>query len=311
MTAATVHAIEPARKQRPSDKTVVLAKAHLRISRKPVLLSGVEPGRLITIQPSHFGTVDVDRRYQRDKITEEINDLIYVLQNGGDVPDPITVVRRTYRENGDLSGKLWIIDGQQRFMAHMECGVSIRAMCHDVESLEAEKAFFLAMNSRRVVGANTFVNSWPGAVADIIRHASDTPGHPLYRRVMWRGSGGDAIGAAVLVRGIVAAATSQVAGGRIDHMLNMAETAVREPRSRLKAEGFLAVCGHVFPTGYAPILAVSALARVCAERWAVRIETPSAAVLSRLRRINWRVEVPSYAERFRPVLEARIKKLWR
>jgi len=308
---ASVTPQKVSKKQKVSDKAVVMAKQHLRVSRKPVLLSGVQPGKLITITPTHFGNVDVDRRYQRDKITEEINDLIYVLQNGGDIPDPITVVKRLYKEDGVQSGKLWIIDGQQRFMAHLECGRDIRAMCHEVETLEAEKAFFLAMNARRVVGANSVVNSWPGAVADLLKRVDGTVGHPLYGRVMFKASGAEMIGAAILVRGLLAVMTDAVGGGRIDHLLNAAETALKGPRQRLKAEAFLGLIGQVFPHGYAPILPVVALGKVAFERWSFKIETPASAVIAKLRRVNWKAEVPSYAERFRPVLEAHIRRLWK
>lgn len=312
MSIATMAKAEGTRKRngpRPNDKTQIMARQHQRISRKPILLSGVEPGKRITIKASEFDQVDVDRRYQRDKITSEINDLIYVLQNNGEIPDPITVVRRTFSEDGRVSPKLWIIDGQQRFMAHLECGRDIQAVCHGVDSIEAEKAFFLVMNTRRSVGANSFVQSWPWLSAEMVRRVDTSRGHPLYGRVAFTSTGKSRIGAAILVRGMAAAMTGQIQVGRIDHVLNAADAAIKDAKNRSRAEAFLGAVGHAFPA-YAPMLAVVAFGRVCAERWAERIEGPSATIASRIRRINWRAEVPGFAERFRPVLEARIKKLW-
>lgn len=301
-----------ASKRRRTSATVK-GKDPRRTVRLPLVLQGVEPGKLTTIPVSKFGDVDVDRRYQRDRIGSEINDLIYVLQHGGEIPDPITVVRRNYVEGSATSpsDKLWIIDGQQRFWAHLECGVPVKAMVHGVDSLDAERDFFLAMNTDRSVNANAYVYSWKGPSAELLRRADSIPSHPLYGRIQFRGSGAEKIGARVLISGMVSLLYGNPASGATPLQLNRVDARMKDPGMTSRCEAFISVVGRVFPQGYATVLAVQALGIVARDRWAKRIETPSEATLLRLSKINWKNEVPGYSAKFLPVLQSLISRVWR
>jgi len=303
--------VKTARRTKKTESEALRAAADKRRIRVPLILKGIEPGKRQTIQVAQFGQVDVDRRYQRDRISDEINDLIYVLQHGGKVLDPITVVRRRFAENGVVSNKLWIIDGQQRFMAHMEVGEPIDAIVHTADSLEAEKAFFLVMNTRKTVSANLTVNSWPGRAGELIRRVADNSGHSLHGRVALRVNGQALIGAAILVRGVYAALGAGDGTGDTKSLLYKIDLELAKPQQMLQAEAFLSLVGRVFPRGYTPVLAVMALGCIANERWAKHIETPPPSVIARLSRVDWKNEVHSYSSKFLPVMKETVRRNWR
>jgi hypothetical protein len=283
-----------------------------RTARIPLVLKGVEPPKRQTIPVSMFGLVDVDKRYQRDQISEEIGDLIYVLQHGGVIPDPITVVRRKYAEDGVVSNKLWIIDGQQRFMAHMEVGKPIDAQVHDVHSLEEERAFFIVMNTRKTVSSNRIVNSWAGKSAELIRRVDVESTHPLYGRISFNTNGQSVIGAAIIARGLCAVLCLDSATGDTKSVLNKVDRELGKGGIQaLRAEAYLSLIGRVFPKGYAPVLPIIALGEVARERWEAHLVTPSPTVIGRVSRINWRNEAPSWAIRFLPLLVNKVRKVWK
>lgn len=292
-----------------------------RLTRATVV-TGIEAvGKRTTITPGMFDKIDVDRRYQRDRIGPKVNELIEVIQSGGVIPDPITLCKRRWSEDGQVraSDKLWLIDGQQRFFAAMETETTIEALIYESDSLEAERNFFLAMNNSRIVNANVTVKAWPGPITILLKAVESNPDHPLYGRVEWSRTGGEHIGAAVLVRGLVAVTTGVFYGGDIQKMLSRADTAIqKDSAAKARATQFCRLIAHVFPRGYAPILAVSALGIVASRRWAqvkyndpALLPLPTTAQMDRMSRINWLAEVPSSAIRFRPVLEQMIDRAWR
>jgi hypothetical protein len=302
-----------ARRATRASSPMVAEKADSTRRRTPVLVKGVGAGKQTTITPDKFHLVDVDRRYQRDRISDEVLDLVYVLQKGGSIPDPVTLARRTFSEPGIDPRKLWIVDGQQRFMAHLELGRAMQAIVYEVESLEAEKTFFLAMNSRVQVSSNSIVHSWPGPVAAQLRTANETPGHPMHDRVQFA-RGGDKIAAGIIIRSLDALLSSSVnaRGSSMQARLSHADLSMRTtPHARERVDCFLRLLGSVFPTSYAHTLGCLALARVAQSRWRGEPYLPSASVLARLRAVNWTSVVPSSSGKFLPIVVSHVEKIWR
>lgn len=311
MTAKTAAAASvPKRKSAGIENEAVRAKAITQRVNKPVLLKGVSLGALITVKPSAYKLLDIDPEYQRGEVKAEVNSLVAAIEAGGFIPDPVTLVKRTW-VNGTDASKLWIIDGQQRVAAFQLMDREFQAMVYTADSYEAEKNFFLVMNTRQAVNASTFVHSWPGLGAELIRRANDQEGHPLHGRVLWGPGSGARIAGAILVKGLLGAASGSAAGGSIQNTLSRLDHALKDHDARERARLFLELVAHVFPTSYAPTLAMQALGQVAYRRWLKgALNLPAARRMSNIAVLKWDKLVPSYAARYRGVLELEIDKRW-
>ncbi len=285
----------------------IRASAMKRRIDMPVIVKGVGPRKAVTITKSMYSRIDVDPTYQRDVVPTEVNDLILALSSGGAVVDPVTLVSRSWASDG----KLYVVDGLQRATAYMHLDLPFEADVHEVESIEAERQLFIAMNSRKAVTPNKIVMSWSGPSAALLRAVNAQPDHPMFGRVQW-GGGGERIGAVILCRGMIAASSSLKEMGDVRSVLSRLDYTITQPAAKARAALFLRLVGIVFPRSYAPLLPVVALGRVAYERWNGRDpELPPPAILSRLSRINWPVIVPSYAGKFTSIVVDKIKSVWK
>lgn len=279
--------------------------------RKPVVLTGIGPAKRVLIEPKSFHLLDVDLRYQRDRINIEVGDLVEAIRQGGLVPDPITVCMRTFKENGKISPKYWIIDGQQRAWAYLMLDRAFWADVHSSDSLDAEREFFIVMNQRVGISARQMVESWSGPSAVLLRKVAATSGHPLAGRVSFRQTGGP-MAASSLIRGMHAAMCGVPSNGRIDQILQRCDAAmVSSKRAVERAESYLAIIRDVFPNGYAKTLPLTTIGVVAHRRWKDRIDLPSRLIRSKMRRINWDEHAPSPSIKWLPVVLPVVERAWK
>lgn len=276
-----------------------------------MVCKGIGPGELVTIEKRQFDFLDVDRRYQRDRIGHRVNDLIEAIRSGGIVPDPVTLVKRTFKEPGIDPNKLWIIDGQQRAFAFLSLDMPFRAMLHTSASLDDESNFFLVMNNRTNVNSNVIVHTWPGHAGRIIRSAAADPEHPLYGRVDFKGHKG-AYRASVLAAA-VANAVNIGDRGNIQDVLARIDGAVgRDSHNIARSKGVLSLVGMIFPSGNPPAVVARALGEAAYRKWADlgNAPLPCRKCVYNVSRLNWRVLAPTNADGFKETLVNNIVKRW-
>jgi hypothetical protein len=276
--------------------------------RRPPVVTGILSTRFAIIPAAELGALRIDETYQRGRIDGMAQDLIYVLRNKGQVPSPIHVVER---ENGAR----FIVDGQQRFWAHMDVEVDLPALIHRVKDFETEKLLFIALNSYARVSPGIMVRSWPGPSASLIVEVSETKDHPLYRRVNFglhgRGRAGlGSFGAVALLHGIATVADGAIARGHIVHLLSSADARVTKAAARARADTLLRFAPEVFLSVAPRPIFLRSLAQVSHTRWGNEPALPRDSVLTALRRINWKDLIPEYTDRFRPLVVAEIEKRW-
>lgn len=286
----------------------MLAAARAKRVNHPLLVTGVGPGRYTMLPVEEHKQLNIDERYQRIKIPSEISQLVYVLRSGGVVPDPITVAKRK-------DGTLWVIDGQQRMWAYFECRIPMPMMIHPVDGFESERTWFLVMQQGVAVNADAMVYSWSGRGAEMIRGAADRPGSPILDRVNFgRGTRGLSFGAAILAKACNALLYHNVpsaSGGRISIVLSRLDAAMESSSASLKMSAFFKLMAEIIPTTHrVKILTAVALGRVAGARWYAKVEYPSPAIISKIRRINWDALVPTYAAKYLPSVIHEIERKW-
>jgi hypothetical protein len=143
------------------NEKVLVAQGKTRM-RTTLIVEGISDPTSHMIEPAEFTRLEIDARYQRGR-TNEVNDLIHVLKNGGKVYDPVTLCRRKGGET------LYIVDGHQRFWAHHDCGLPMPAIIYESTGWEAEALLFQAMNMRRGLTPDIIVKSHQGPGAALLR----------------------------------------------------------------------------------------------------------------------------------------------
>jgi hypothetical protein len=301
-------------KAKAATKAAKKAPAANKVNIPLLIPEGARRIKSVVLQPSSK-LVQIDRvQYQRDPIRSEVRDLTYVLNHGGIFPHPLIVAKRTY---GPQDGLIWIIDGQQRWLAAVDANKAVNAELWEVDSLEAEKILFIICDTMKILNANLTVNSWPGPVSALIRGASENPEHPLFGRVALRKGGGDSmIGAAILARGLCALLSLDPGTGETQGVLRKVDKKLQEgPQNRIRADALLNLIGRVFPSGHAPVLAAIAIGQRAKEKWAEDLQMPSKHTIQRLSKVDWRCGpgrlVPSWAIRFLSVIYDVVKGIWR
>lgn len=286
----------------------VRAAAEARTNRAPLVVQGISLGRLITIKPSAFDRLDVDPSYQRGE-TGMVGDLIRVLQAGGQVLDPVSLCRRPWQD----PDKMWIVDGYQRVCAFQQLQVPFQAILYDSDSLDAEKKFFVSLNSRKAVSADLIVKSWVGPSGAMIRAADANPAHPLCGRIhMQQGTNRAKIGGTILARGMLAAATGLEPNGSAQRVLARLDHAISEKAAnKARAEHFMRLFPAVLTDKVPSVFVVIALAHVAYDRWKIEIAPPKTSVIEKLRVIRWDQEVPALTKKYQPVLAELVKRAWR
>jgi hypothetical protein len=289
-----------------SDKMFAAAKE--RRARQPVIVTGVQTLSEITvIAVEEFKKLNVCEVYQRLRITGEVNDLITVLKSGGQILDPIDVAERQ-------DGSWWILDGQQRFWAHYECVVPIRAQIHRVQTLEQEAQLFTVLNSRIRVSSDGIVKAHTGPTATMIREYAERAESPFHGNISF-GNPHTRLpfSATTVAKALSAVLRDAFLNGQINHILGYADDAIVSTEGKYLAKRFfdlMAIACNL--TARNKALYVIALARVARRHWKNGHATmPTKMSCLSLRSLNIDGLVPTQATRFLPVIEAEIEKRWR
>jgi hypothetical protein len=268
-----------------------------------------------------FDRIEIDPRYQRKVVANVVNPFSMALKKGGSSLAPIVLVRRSFKDEYTKPGMLYLLDGQQRVLAHLSAEVDkIQAVIYRSDSIDAEMRAFSILNTTPVkVGGNQIVRAMGGPACDFIRECDEDPEHPFYGRALWAGSGRVSatanIGALMTLKGM-AMAVGVVKGSGKGLTPAYLVPKLDANFNRSKADAFLRVLARsvkIEAKYAANFLFVLGLGQVCAERWQDgRIVVPTHAQCSRLARVDWQaVGRGSVSLGMLPVICERIKRTWK
>lgn len=281
----------------------VLATAVARRKASPLVLRDLGRPRFVVLEPNDLTKLNIDERYQRAQITTECHRIVHALKSGGSVPAAIAVAKR-----GD--GSMWIVDGQQRWWACLDCQHPLPALIYDISNWDVERDLFNVLNDHIALNAESVVHAHSGPTAAMIREAADKPGHALCGHVGFRRRSRP-YSAPLLARGILAAATGLTPSGNIKQVLARSDFALQEVLSVERAQSYLTLIPLIFPaTTTLRFLAAIAIGKVAHERWAERATIPSPRVYERLKRVNWETVTPTRELRQLTVMEDHVRRRW-
>lgn len=248
----------------------------------------------------------IDTRYQRDEVTNEVNDLIVVLKKGGVIPDPISVAERKY---GDR--KRYIVDGQQRWWAHVDTGTPIQAIIYHVNSFEDEVALFHALNTVTRVTPETRLRSLPGPAGEALRKLNEQQGSALYQKITFTPGGGQ-FGAMIVLRGMTALLSNTKTNGGLDRVAPVFDRYYRmNPKVAEKmVEYYTTLIGLVFEDQRLNSVAAVALGRMAYAAFLHGGELPSGQQLRRLKSLKWEGLSPTHAMKWLPTVVAAVQDIW-
>ncbi len=276
----------------------------------PVIVTGVSFKERRLITPQNYNLLDVDPAYQRGE-TKEIPGIVAALQAGGTIPDTPDLAERVW---GPPDGKLWVMDGQQRICALQQLNMSFYANVHISESLESERAFFLAMNARLALNSNIKVKAYNGPVASLLKALNERPDSGLGGRIEFDRGGGDRLSAAVMVKGIERLLSGDRGSLAIDKVLSRTDGLLVTNEDKFTATVFCRLVASVFERSYARTLPTLALAEIAREHWKAkggRPALPAKGALKRLRAINWKTALPADSGSYQDYANAIVKKCWK
>lgn len=276
----------------------------------------VEGARLVglrTFTPAELqrNVVFIDESYQRFEVRLLVNQLIGVLQAGGDVPEPIAVATRA-------NDTFAVIDGQQRYWAHWNCGAPLKALVYDCGgSIDVERAMFAVMNNTVKPHANVRAKSWPGPSGRTLYFLDHGEESPIRGEVGWGSGPSYRYPASMLAQCIYVALTStEYRGGRIEDTMRMLDTAIENDSGKVHrySVGVTLLLKAVFGEGESPkSLYCAALASAAGFRWQGKraCALPEGRVIGSLKRMNWEAYLPKGHARSAAALRAEILRRWK
>lgn len=250
----------------------------------------------------------IDTTYQREEVGKEVNDLIVVILKGGMIPDPISYVTRKYGDGGS-----YIVDGQQRWWAHVDTGTPILATEYIVHNYEEEVAMFHVFNVQTRVSPEDRLRSLPGPLGDTIRRLNEDESSPLYSRISYA-AGSNGVGAMILTRGLTALIGNISAVGGLERVYptydRVYKTAPRKADEFVDA--YAKLIALVFSTQRLTHGAAIGLGRVCYAAWTKHGSAvlPGETIINRLARVNWQELVPSHSMKYLPIVLEKITSIW-
>jgi hypothetical protein len=285
----------------------------LRKAALPLALVGiVGTPKHTDIPVAKLGELGIDERYQRREIRGEVNAIIHAMVAGGIVPDPVKVARRA-------DGSLWIVDGQQRYWAHVRMKRPLAVMIYEVDGIETERGLFTIFNTRRAVNANHRVNAWNGESAEMIRRLNAKPDSAFFEQIDLGSNRGRPFSAAVLIKAVASVlCSSHTAAGSIDGVLLAVDGALRlDPAKAMeRATAVLHTLARIFnpkKQNQMRFLPAIAIAQVCKKKWdaAGRVISPTPRQFVSLGSYDWERGVEGFALKYLPTLMAQVEKRWK
>ena len=292
-------------------------KRHAAKRGDPLIVSrdGVKLFGMRKLSVAEIMELRIDERYQREEVVPEVNTLIHVLKRGGMIPDPTSVVEREYGDRGS-----YVVDGQQRWWAHIDVGVPMQAIIYKVASFEDEVALFQTLNMQRRLNPKTRVALWPRAAGKTLHNLNDSGDSPLYQRIAFGEAGATVVGAIPLLRGMLATIANLSLIGSVDQLLQSFDRHYEQkhPWSEWAVRNYARIVSQIFHDAQdhrlRPIPAI-AIGRMCYSLWrsapnADTMKMPSAKQISRLRGTNWSKLLPSSSPQWMPTVMAYLQSIW-
>lgn len=287
-------------------------KAHEARRGMPIIVPAtVKIFGMRRLSVSELCELRVDTRYQRDEITNEVNELIVVLKKGGVIPDPISVVERKYGDH-----KSYIVDGQQRWWAHVDTSTPINAVIYHVHDFEEEVALFHALNIQSRVSAETRLRSIPGPSGDTLQRLNEKANSPLHSKIQFSyQSGHSQFSAMTLMRGLTALLSNTRGVGSVDRVTATFDRYYRmAPRQAdVMVDAYATLIAQVFEKTKLRHVPAIAFGRICFAAFTdtpQRIELPNGKTMARLRTINWDAMLPTASIKWLPTVVDAIQTIW-
>jgi hypothetical protein len=283
----------------------------------PLLVQNVvTSAKIVTIPFKDIkgGKLDIDERYQRWRMADQVGYLVSVIKAGGQIVDPIKVAERT-------DGSWWIIDGQQRYWAAWHCEIGLRAEIRKVTSLEQERAMFNAAHIMKQPTANWKVMSWPNPIGKLLRSLNTREDSAL-KGMTNHHSAKTAYPIAMVAKGLFVVVTGFTRDLKIEAALQWLDTELLERKTWIEKATLMwsVMVANVFEPasheGRMRSLPVKALAIVAHKRWkglGVKSAwpTPTRPQYRRLQKIRWFDHMPdSKAIRVHSMI-AEIESIWK
>lgn len=287
------------------------AKAYLDRSGTPLVLpADVKLVWQGMMSVKDLMSLNIDTRYQRDEITGEVNMLIHVLNHHGQIPDPVTIAERT-------DGTRWIVDGQQRWWAHVDTGKPMQARVYAVRNYDQELTLFHVLNNSKKLTARTRLQSWPKASGDAIRWMNEAEDSPL-RGMISYSTGHQAFPVVTVMRALVTATTGSLGNGAIERICGNFDREYEKDRKWIdKATRMMSFVLASMFDAETPLRHLTALAlgRLCYATWRPLTAdeawpTPTPKQLARFKRTDWERLAPGFAVRWLPVVTGAMLGIW-
>jgi hypothetical protein len=282
----------------------------LTVSRETVKLRGMR-----RFSADELLDLKIDKRYQREEVSTEVRDLIHVIKRGGQVTAPITVVERKYGDHG-----LYIVDGQQRWWAHVDTLTPIHAVVYTVESYDDEVTMFQTLNTQSRLSARTRVASWPRAAGTVLHRLNEDETSPLFGRISFADASMTTIGAIPLLRGLLAVLSNVSHNGAVDRTLMAFDKQYEAKKgwaddAILRYATIIAQVFHDSGDHRLRTLPAMALGKMCHAKWrgarsVKEMALPNERQISRLRNTNWSSLLPNGSVVWMPTVLAHLLQIW-
>lgn len=304
-----LQALAKRRALRGSTKTALVKRG----AADATLTSGLSNRRLIELSPNEFDKLETPD-YQRNLQPSLINELIRALLAGGQVADPVTLSKRKWETDPKAKAKLYIVDGLQRAMAHIDTQRPLAAIVYDVDTYDHERQLFVTLNTTKTVSASAMVRAWSGVGAALLREMDATDGTPVWGRIQFgTGERGHRnLSASILIQGMAAAcaSTKQRRGG--SETIQAWMRALDDSFDVERARAYVILVARIIGTEQTdrlPLLVARGIGMKLAEHWP---HIPAPRSITRIQNINWdRVTMGSWAARVLPLVLNELEARWK
>lgn len=294
-------------------------------NRDPLTVTGVGEPEYAVFDPPDHRRLNIDESYQRMQIRLHVNQMISILESGGEIPEPIAVARRP-------GGTLWIVDGQQRYWAHWHAQKPLRALIYDVQTLDQERQLFIVMNKTKAVSPGWKVRAWPGPSRELLLWMANGEDSPYQGRIVFGEGGGRQtahddnvmrpVVASIIVKGLGCALTDgktfHSATDRIETTMEKIDRLIRTERERTYkvAKMYGVLLNNTFGNRRPGRIEAIALGFAAAQRWAgLRVSDawplPTNRENQKLAEFPWVKYAPSSQAQWIPVLVPALLRVWK
>jgi hypothetical protein len=287
--------------------------AERRLGIVALLPEECQIGEDVVIEGEALYELKVDSRYQRERITDEVNELIHVIKAGGLIPQRVAIAVRP-------DGSRYLADGQQRWWAHVDTGTPMAATLYYVQSYDAEKKLFDVLNNRRGLQSATRIKAWHGETGKVLTMLNESPESGLRGHLSYsNGQVKHGYNAGHVVRGLTALISGTMNVGLRESLLGLDQAYRKNPRWATRAavefSNVLAMIwspteAHELRGGY-----TQAIGRTCRARWegllhSISWPLPTTEQAKAIHELPWGIMIPSIAASWIAAAVDRVEEVW-